>query len=67
MYWVTGGRKLVLSAEGKYASHREHSEVEHVIPFHQFYMGGVGRRLERVKKIYNLDAQTMSMLTPNFD
>lgn len=23
MYWVTGGRKLILSAKGKYLSHRE--------------------------------------------
>lgn len=47
--WVTGGRKLILSAKGKYASHGEHSEVEHVVLFHQFGESQVGRRLERTE------------------
>ena len=67
-YWVTGGRKLILSAKGKYVSHGEHSEVEHIILFHQFGKSGVGRRLERMEKYkYCLDAQMMNMLTPNLD
>lgn len=41
--------------------------MEHVILFHQFDMGGVGKILRELKKyvyIYNLDAQ-MNILTPN--
>ena len=67
-YWVTGGRKLILSAKGKYVSHGKLSEVERVTLLHQFAKRGIGRRFQRLeKRKYCLDAQMMNMLTPNLD
>lgn len=68
IYWVTGGRKLILSAKGKYVSHGKLSEVEHVTLLHQFAKHGIGRRFQRLeKRKYCLDGQMMNMLTSNLD
>lgn len=68
-YWVTGGRKLILSAKGKYVSRGKLSEVEHVTLLHQFANSGIGRRFQRLEKHkYCLDdGQMMNMLTSDLD